>query len=275
MTENILLSFIMVLIPVTLTYFLTPFYIKLQAKRKITTINFRGKRVVTTGGIILLVVLWAVQSVYYFYPGKELFPRQLMFLYLSGIALLGLADDLWGDKKSKGFRGHFKILWEKKVVSTGLYKAVGGFLFGTVVSALAAGGSWPEWLLKGIFLALFSNFFNLLDTRPARASKVFLLFSLVFMLVSREQVLVVFPLWSALYIYLFWEMDMQIMLGDTGAYLLGGALGFPIMLRVTPGWLLFLNILLLGLHYFCEKFSLNKVMESTKIFTWKDPRGEI
>jgi UDP-N-acetylmuramyl pentapeptide phosphotransferase/UDP-N-acetylglucosamine-1-phosphate transferase len=271
MTENILLSLMMVLIPVTLAYLMTPFYIKLQEKRKITVMNFQGKRVVTTGGVILLVILFAVQPIYFFYPGKGLFPCQLMFLYISGITLLGLADDLWGDKKCKGFRGHFKELWGKKVISTGLYKAAGGFLLGTSVSALAGGGPWEGWLLKGIFLALFSNFFNLLDTRPARAAKVFLLFSLVFMLLFRELFLTVFPLWSALYIYLFWELDRRIMLGDTGAYLLGGALGFPLALRLAPGWLISLNILLLVLHYYCEKFSLNKLMESKKFFRLEGP----
>lgn len=264
------LSLITVLIPVSLAYFLTPFYIKRQEKRKIMVTNFLGEKVPTTGGLILLTSLLSVQPLYFFMEGWR-FPRFLMLLYVAGITLLGLADDLFGDKKCKGFRGHFKMLWRKKIISTGIYKAAGGFLLGTLTTALAGGGCFNEWLLKGFFLALFSNFFNLLDTRPARAGKIFLFFSLVSMIFFRELSLTLFPLLSALYIYLFWESERKIMLGDTGAYLLGGVLGFPLVLLLTPRWLIIFNIFLLLLHFYCEKFSLSKILESKMFIRLEGP----
>ena len=57
---------------------------------------------------------------------------------------------------------------------------------GTFVSAMAGGGNWANWILQGIFLALFSNLFNLLDTRPARAAGAYFNISLTGMFLFRE-----------------------------------------------------------------------------------------
>jgi UDP-N-acetylmuramyl pentapeptide phosphotransferase/UDP-N-acetylglucosamine-1-phosphate transferase len=274
MVQNILLSFMLVLIPVTMSYILTPFYIKLHEEKKYTVSNYQGKRVATAGGLILWLVLLSVYPLYYYYSGMELLTLRVMFFYVTGITFLGLLDDFRGDKICKGFRGHCKALWEKRVVTTGLFKAAGGFLLGTSASALAGGGGWIEWVAKGIFLSLFSNFFNLLDTRPARAAGVFIFFSLVSMLIFRELLFILFPLWSALYIYLWQELARRIMLGDTGAYLLGGALGFPLALRLTTGQIILFNIALIILHCYCEKFSLNKLIDSKKLFHFEALKEE-
>jgi UDP-N-acetylmuramyl pentapeptide phosphotransferase/UDP-N-acetylglucosamine-1-phosphate transferase len=256
----------LVLIPATMTYVLTPFYIRMKEEKKYTVSNYQGKRVATAGGVILWLALLPVYPLYYFYPGVELSTLRVMFFYVTGITFLGLLDDFRGDKKCKGFRGHCKALWEKRVVTTGLVKAAGGFLLGASAMALAGGGGCIEWVARGIFLSLFSNFFNLLDTRPARAAGIFIFFSLVSMLIFRELLFILFPLWSALYVYLLQEFARRIMLGDTGAYLLGGALGFPLALRLTTEQIILFNIALIILHCYCEKFSLNKLMESKKLF---------
>jgi UDP-GlcNAc:undecaprenyl-phosphate/decaprenyl-phosphate GlcNAc-1-phosphate transferase len=258
-----LLVLMAVLAPLLATYLLTPFYIKYQEKRKITAVNFQGNNVVTTGGMVLLMALFSAWPFYLFLPGRaESNYWMLMLLYISGITFLGAIDDIWGETKYKGFRGHLRKMWRGEGISTGLYKAVGGVLFGFIASAVTVQGYVSyEWFIKGIFLALFSNFFNFLDTRPARAAKVFFIFSLVFMLLLRGPFLMLFSLWGALYIYLFWEIKTKIMLGDTGAYLIGGVLGFYLILTLSNAAVLYLNILLIFLHWYCEKFSLNKLIE--------------
>ena len=272
MHENLSLSFLTVLMPVLVTYFLTPYYIRLQKSKNAVAVNYQGIKIVTGGGLILLAAFSAVQFFYFFYPQGEQIPGVFMLLYLSGITFLGMFDDLKGEKGCKGFRGHLRKFWQGEGISTGLYKAAGGLVLGVIISALTGGGSWTEWLLKGIFLALFSNLFNLLDTRPARAAKFFFFFSLVFILVYKERFLPLISLWSALYIYLFWELEQKIMLGDAGAYLLGGALGLYLVIMSPLAVLLPLTALPVVLHYFGERFSFSSILENKKLlFNWEFP----
>ena len=124
--------------------------------------------------------------------------------------LVGLADDLWGDRSAGGFRGHLRQLAKRGQVSTGLVKlAVGG-------GAALALGLWlagdaappvlrallepstpstaslpplpdlapkppPAWagllqvLTSAVVIALGANTLNLFDVRPLRALKLFAL----------------------------------------------------------------------------------------------------
>ncbi|MDO9533756.1 MAG: hypothetical protein Q7J85_00130 [Bacillota bacterium] len=258
-----LLIVMAVLAPLLASYLLTPFYIKYQEKRKITAVNFQGNSVVTTGGMVLLMALFAALPFYLYLPGRAESNYWLLILfYLSGITFLGAIDDIWGETKYKGFRGHLRKMWRGEGISTGIYKAAGGLFFAVIASAFTIQGYAPyELFIKGLFLALFSNFFNFLDTRPARTAKVFFTLSLVFMLFLRGPFLIIFSLWGALYIYLFWEIKTKIMLGDTGAYLIGGMLGFYLIVTLSTVTLQYFIIILLFLHWYCEKFSLNKLIE--------------
>lgn len=270
MPEVLSLPFLTVAVPVLVTYLLTPYYIHVQKTKNVLAVNYQGTKVVTGGGLVLLAALAGIIFLNFFTLQGELFSG-VMFLYLGGITLLGMYDDLRGEKGCKGFRGHFLKFWRKRKISTGLYKASGGLVLGTLVAALTGGGPWGEWLLKGIFLALLSNFFNLLDTRPARAAKFFFLFSFVFILIYKINVLPLFALWNALYIYLFWELKQKIMLGDAGAYLLGGALGFYLVTVSSPAVLLFFTIILVILHYLGEKFSFSRILENKVLLFNRGP----
>lgn len=272
MPEVLALSLLTVLVPVLVTYLLTPYYIHVQKAKNVLDTNYQGTKIVTGGGLVLLAALSGVIFFNIFLPQVEIIPK-ITFLYWAGITFLGMYDDLKGEKSCKGFRGHFHKFWRQGKISTGLYKAAGGLVLGTLVAALTGEGAWGEWLLKGIFLALLSNFFNLLDTRPARAAKTFFLFSFIFFLTYRINILPLFTLWSTLYIFLFWELKQKIMLGDAGAYLLGGALGFYLITVSSLGLLLFLTALLAVLHYLGERFSLSRILEN-KILLFRGPAGK-
>ena len=261
-----------VLIPVLTVYFLTPYYIEIhERKARAITLNYEGKRVVTTGGVILLTAL-VFSNVFLYFRSQNFYPFHqpsvswFALIYFAGVTLLGAVDDIRGEKKCKGFSGHLNKLWRREGISTGIYKAAGGGLLGAALSAYVVGiSAWPEWIFKGLFLALFSNIFNLLDTRPARATKVFLVLSLVLMLI-KGPFPVLFSLWSALYVYLFWEMKKSIMLGDAGAYLLGGVLGYYLILNLSLGLLIAISFMLVFLHWYLEKFSLSRLLEEKVLF---------
>ncbi len=263
-----------ILIPGMTAYLLTPFFIEhLHGKERALILNYEGKKVVTAGGIVLLAA-YLFSFLFLHYGGADGFrPSQAQPpggfaapLYFAGITLLGAVDDFFGEKKCKGFRGHLLKLWGGEGVSTGIYKAAGGGLTGFAFAAFLVGGrAWPEWILKGVFLALFSNIFNLLDTRPARAAKVFFILSLLLMLFKGPFPLL-FSLWSALYVYLFWETRTCVMLGDAGAYLLGGVLGFFLIVNLSAALLLAGSFLLIFLHWYFEKFSLSRLLEKKVLF---------
>ena len=182
------------------------------------------------------------------------------------IAILGAIDDFYGEKDCKGLHGHISKFWRQEGISTGIYKAAGGLLLGYFIAAKINGeGRWEIWALQGLFLALLSNFFNLLDTRPARAVKMFFFISFLLMVLVHPFLWIIAPIWGILLVYLPWEVNKNIMLGDTGAYLLGGILGFLSLFILTDRMFIFLNIILLLVHLFCEKFSLNTILEE-KVF---------
>jgi hypothetical protein len=122
--------------------------------------------------------------------------------------LVGLADDLWGDRGAGGFRGHLLRLAETGRVTTGVVKlAIGGgaalvlglWLAGDAAPPLLrvllepstpstaslpplpdlAPRPPPEWfglvrvLVGAAVIALSANTLNLFDLRPLRALKVF------------------------------------------------------------------------------------------------------
>ncbi len=251
-------------LPVCTVYLLAPYHFRLQKYKKMTVMNFQGIKVVTAGGLLLFVALMALHFFNYLFLQEGFLVAWPLLLYWGGLTFLGVIDDLQGEKNCKGFRGHLLWCWQGKGISTGFYKAAGGLICGVLVSAWLGVGTWPEWFCKGAFLALFSNFFNLLDTRPARAIKLFFFLSLAFMLVYRDYILPLFSFWGALYIYLFWELEQKIMLGDAGAYLLGGFLGFYLILCLSLKGLLIIMAALLILHYLGEKFSWSELLENKK-----------
>lgn len=249
-----------ILLPIVITRLSLSFFVNWQAQKKLLITNFEGKKIATAGGAVLFLSL---VFCYYFFsrmPNKLPLPYALLLFYLFGITLLGAIDDIWGEKECKGLKGHLMKLWKKEGISTGIYKAAGGLLLGFFVSSRINEGIM-EWIMGGLFLALLTNFFNLLDTRPVRSAKVFFLISFVIVIFFRDFALVLLPVWGILIVYLPWELNKKIMLGDTGAYLLGGILGIFSLFALSGKTIVFLNLILLIIHLFCERFSLNRIIE--------------
>lgn len=174
---------------------------------------------------------------------------------------LGLADDVWGDRSAGGFVGHLRMLVRGRV-TTGLVKAVGGGLVGLGAAWLAGHRGW--WLLwAGMVVALTANLVNLLDVRPGRALKVWI--------VGWAAVTASGPAASALVctsglaggVVAFLPLDLRerAMLGDAGANLCGGALGAAIVVSVGHTPLVGVLVGLLALTALSEVVSFTKVIE--------------
>jgi hypothetical protein len=201
-----------------------------------TAINHRGLRLPLVGALVAL--------------GGGKAPTRVR-AGVTGIALLGLADDLWSGPE-RGFRAHLA-----KGSSTGVAKAVG-----IPLVALATTRSLP----KATLVALAANVLNQLDTRPGRALKAFLAGAALVRGPAKSYV----PIAVLLAPYDLREMTM---LGDAGANALGALLGFGSVGKLTARGQLFAIAALAGLTVAGEARSLGELIERTPVLSRLDQLG--
>ncbi len=237
-------------------------------------VNYRGLLVPKSGGVIFLFS-YAAAFLGSLVLSASVNLEMLSILYLIvGLAFIGLLDDSWGDGTHKGFRGHFKAFFLQGQISTGFIKAV----FGAVFSFSAAAMFFTPGtgvLVAGLIIALSSNAFNSLDLRPGRALKVFFIFSLLLMGLTREggPVLLLIPLLTTLVLYLPWELKEKIMLGDSGANILGGVLGFVFVLYYPLSAQVYLLLALVLFQVYCEVYSVSKLISKNAFLRFFDNLG--
>jgi UDP-N-acetylmuramyl pentapeptide phosphotransferase/UDP-N-acetylglucosamine-1-phosphate transferase len=183
-------------------------------------------------------------------------------MYVLGVGVLGLVDDLLG-ATPRGWRGHGGALLRGEL-STGALKAAGSLGLG-LFALSGLGLSSGRYLVAVGVLVLSTNLFNLLDLRPGRASKVFVLLGVGLTLGASD----VRPLWS---LGLFagpalvagvYDLRERAMLGDTGANLLGALAGWWLLLTLSlTGQAIALALLLL-ITVYGEFRSISGLVEKT------------
>lgn len=197
-------------------------------------------------------------------PGE---PRRLLFaVSLLLFAMLGLLDDHLGKEGQKGFRGHLQGGF-----STGALKFWGG---GAAALTVASGldRSWVGLVLNGGLIALGANFLNLLDLRPGRAGKAFLLFALPFLFLGSGAAPLVLLMFGVAG-YLPWDLRRKAMMGDAGANPLGAALGFMAARYCPLVFKLVLLLTLAALNLLSEKISFSRVIEKNRFLHFLDKLG--
>ncbi|TMK66104.1 MAG: hypothetical protein E6G53_04980 [Actinobacteria bacterium] len=201
--------------------------------------NFRGATVAFPAGIAIpvaallalipLALLAELAKVDVFEPGVR-----GAFLYVVGVALLGLLDDLVGSQApARGWRGHARAA-RSGILSTGAIKAAG--TLGLAVFVLWGSGlSAAEYLLEVGVLVVATNLFNLLDLRPGRSAKALVLLGAALLVGSAD----VHPMWTvALFlgpILILLPLDLREvgMLGDTGSNVIGAVAGLWLVLTLS------------------------------------------
>ncbi len=236
--------------------------------------NYRGRSVPQSMGGVLVPV-FAASSAWALLTG--LLPAGLLLraaVTVAGFGLLGFADDIWGDGRSRGFGGHFRRLWRNGEVSTGVMKAVGGFL----VAVWAVAGLPGFFLLlfwRAALVALSANLFNLMDLRPGRSLKVFFLCSLAYAFFVRSEpgILLLFPGLLTALACLPRDLNGSGMLGDAGANALGGLLGLVVVLTAPAAFHLTWFAVLVLVHGAAERVSLTEVIRSNPLLNYLDMLG--
>jgi UDP-GlcNAc:undecaprenyl-phosphate GlcNAc-1-phosphate transferase len=190
-------------------------------------------------------------------------------VYSLGVLALGLIDDTLGERAdggrdaTRGWRGHGAALLRGEL-STGSLKAAGSL--GLALFALSQLGlSDGRWLLAVAVLVLATNAFNLLDLRPGRATKAFVLLGLGLSIGSGSPR----QLWSlglfaapALVAGLY-DLRERAMLGDTGANLLGALGGLWLVLALSTTGQLIALALLVAVTIYGELRSISGFIERT------------
>jgi UDP-GlcNAc:undecaprenyl-phosphate GlcNAc-1-phosphate transferase len=232
--------------------------------------NFRGELVPTGMGVSFLLgsSLGLVGGLWLGVYGIQ--DALLLTTVLFGFGFLGLVDDLWGDHAHRGIGGHLRVALQGKV-STGLLKAVYGGLL-ALGAALFSGGK-EGLLVNALIIALTTNTLNLLDLRPGRCGKAFLLGSLLLFCIGETSALrQLLPVIGGVLAYLPWDMRRVVMMGDAGANPLGALLGIGIIGLAGP-MRAFSLLLLIGIHLYSEKYSLSRLIDDNPVLRFLDKLG--
>ena len=189
------------------------------------------------------------------------------------MGLVGLLDDLIGDKKVKGLKGHIKSFF-KGTLTTGAIKAGIGFFVSLYISILISKDVW-EVLVNTFVIALFTNLINLFDLRPGRAIKVFITISLIFIFtnIDKNYNYIIYSLYGLILPYMSLDFKAKAMMGDVGSNIIGLTLG--IICAVTYSFMgkIIILILLIGIHILAEKISFSKIIDKNPILKYIDSIG--
>jgi UDP-GlcNAc:undecaprenyl-phosphate/decaprenyl-phosphate GlcNAc-1-phosphate transferase len=257
------------LLALLLASILAPSFIGTLARSGHTRPNFRGRvlafplgAIIPATALVALVPLALIDRL----ASAEVFHRELLpiGIYVLGVAFLGLLDDLLGAGDGpRGWRGHGAAVLRGEF-STGALKA-GGSLGLALLATSYLPLSNDRWLLASGVLVLTTNAFNLLDLRPGRSTKAFVLLGGGLTLGAWE----LRPLWA---LGLFagpallagaYDLRERAMLGDTGANVLGALAGLWLVLTLSGTGQLIALFLLAAMTVYGELRSISELVERT------------
>ncbi len=286
-----------ILVPVIAMRLFVP---TLRESARAATVNYRGTRVFTGLGTVWLV--WAACAILGGGAlGSVLLGQtSLVILAIAGaLALvafaLGLVDDAFGSSGARGFGGHLRALRGGRM-TTGLIKLAGISLAGLVVAFVLAGvARWGTaatgsvWtattaiftVIAGAAIALTSNLVNLLDLRPGRALKGYVVLGVVGALSAATLVgliaglpvpadvvvldvitLVAFVVGPVVAVWRY-DLGEQGMLGDAGANAMGAVAGLLVVSGLSLAGLLIYAAVVLALNLLSERVSFSAVIDRT------------
>jgi UDP-N-acetylmuramyl pentapeptide phosphotransferase/UDP-N-acetylglucosamine-1-phosphate transferase len=238
----------------------------LARKWKLQRRNFRGDTIPTGFGFMLAMSAVPVYAVIVTIHSHCAF-ISLFLLAVLGFGLLGLIDDVYGNRSVGGFVGHFGQLRHGKV-STGLIKAVGGGMLAVLIGLSAARWNVAHGFINGLVIALSANLLNLLDLRPGRA--VYCFWVGVLLLIpsafrTPSSLVEIIPVCVPAIVLTALDRSARVMLGDAGSNVLGAVLGLW-MVCSSCGIVsrLLVVAFLIAVHIYAEKHSISDMIEANR-----------
>jgi UDP-GlcNAc:undecaprenyl-phosphate GlcNAc-1-phosphate transferase len=243
--------------------------------------NVRGAQVPVAVGVILPIVLVAagallvlVDTAGWMDVGET--ALRTTVLAAIGFGLLGLLDDLAGDGSSRGFGGHLRALADRRL-TTGAVKLFGGGGVALLVASAASDERPARLLADAALIALAANLANLLDRAPGRVAKAALLAAVPIGLVSGldDRLVGAVVVLASTAVLLRPDLREQLMLGDTGANVLGATLGLAVVLTAAPSTRSIVLAVVLALNLLSERVSFSRVIERTPPLRALDRLGRL
>jgi UDP-N-acetylmuramyl pentapeptide phosphotransferase/UDP-N-acetylglucosamine-1-phosphate transferase len=243
--------------------------------------NYRGRRVMTAAGlyaVLAVILVEAGRSLLVALDivgesGSDHLARLLVMLAVVGFGLLGLVDDLLGGE-DRGFRGHFRALVQGRM-TTGLLKVVGVTAISIAIVGTGGGVSGVAFLADAALIALAANLANLLDRAPGRTMKVAVVAYVPLAVMAGADAIgvAIAPVIGAFGGLFGDELRERVMLGDTGVYALGGALGVAAAVELGPGARDTVLAVLIALTLAAEFVSFSSVIARVAPLRWFDALG--
>ncbi len=236
--------------------------------------NFRGSSIPTAAGVVVMIVVAAGSLMAWIRPESfEVRSRWAAASLILAVAfgILGLIDDLSGQAGGGGFRGHLLALARGRL-TTGMLKLMGGGVVSLVAAYLVLpDGSVVDWIRAGLLVALSANLANLFDRAPLRTTKVAVLWLLALVPFARGSELLAGVLAVGASLGLApWEGREKLMVGDTGANVVGASLGLSAVLALGPvgQWI---TLGLVGaLNLISERVSFSRVIAGNRVLSALD-----
>jgi UDP-N-acetylmuramyl pentapeptide phosphotransferase/UDP-N-acetylglucosamine-1-phosphate transferase len=265
---------------------LAPALLRALAEGGHTKLNYRGRALPCPFGVLVLaaalLALIPLALLQRLASANVWEPAALpVAVYALGVLGLGLVDDTLardraqdgGPAAQRGWRGHGAAALRGEL-STGVLKAAGSL--GLALFAMSyLDLSDARWLLAAAVLVLATNVFNLLDLRPGRSTKAFVLLGLGLSLGSMD----LRALWTiglfaapALVAGVF-DLRERAMLGDTGANLLGALAGLWLVLTLSGAGQLVALALLAAITLYGELRSISGLVDRVPVLRELDSWG--
>lgn len=250
--------------------------------------NYRDHQLPTAAGLLCVLVLCGVVALVEVLSGwSTLFDGSLGWTSLRvygpslaalvlGFGFIGLIDDLGGTGESGGFVGHLRALAHGRV-TTGALKAFGGPVIALAVLPHVILATDTVALVRDAALvSLAANLVNLFDRAPGRAVKFGLLCFVVEVVAFRTPVLGAVGVVSGGSAALLGpDLREELMIGDTGANVVGAALGYAVVVAASPTISWIVVAVLLVLNLFSEFVSFSKVIAASRWLRWIDGLGAV
>ncbi|MGL5717007.1 MAG: glycosyl transferase [Paraclostridium sp.] len=272
--NDYILYIMLLLIGVLGTYLVIPFFRNMLVSSEVIRPNYKKDMIPVSMGLVFLpmIVINGIILAFFTNEYKDLL---YLFMYMFGLiamCLVGMLDDIIGNRDVSGLKGHFKSLL-KGNLTTGGFKALFGGFVGLIIS-IAISKNIIDICINTLIIALSTNLMNLLDLRPGRAIKVHLLISaIIFLTIIGYPKGLLLLLVPSVIVYFSHDLKAKAMMGDTGSNVLGISIGILIAMGYGINIRIFWLVFLVFIHILTEKYSLTKIIEKNKFLNFIDKLG--
>lgn len=265
-------SILIFIFSVFLSYFIIQIFYNIFKINNFLFTNYESRKIPSCMGIVFVITqtITSLLSLLLLKINRVIVSYYLICMLF--IAIISLIDDLLGNHKIKGFKGHILNLFRGNV-TTGVLKAATGFICSFFISFFTSNNLY-ETILNTSILVLCVNFINLMDLRPGRAAKITIVLIIPLLLSqTHNNTFISISALGFLIVYLPKDLKGTMMLGDIGANTLGWTLGVQLILNIDLMTKLITLIMLVTIHIIAEKYSISEIIENNRLLNYLDNLG--